>query len=95
MRDTNAETKCAKPFHFDQDNEKDMQKPKLRELLWNEIRGYHPKLKPWWGPTDSSKTSSSNSSSSSSSESNSSSSSSTSMDGHSKVRGDLTKLKPT
>lgn len=43
MRDESAEIKASKPFSFEFDNAK-LSRPVLREMMWNEIRGFHPKI---------------------------------------------------
>jgi len=58
---------CSKNFNFEQDNEHGMSKSKLRALLWEEIRGFHKGLKPWWGKIEPDPPSTKSSSSSSSS----------------------------
>eukprot|EP00808_Paulinella_micropora_P015017 g2275.t1 len=49
MRDPQAERKCPKPFNFEFDNDKNLKAPKLRELMWNEIKNFHPDLVAPWG----------------------------------------------
>jgi len=92
MRDVTMEKTCGKNFQFEHDNDHGMSKSKLRSLLWEEIRGFHKTLKPWWGkiepdpPKESTSSSSSSATSSSSSTSSTSSGSSTSSNSTSKAK---------
>jgi len=48
LRDRSLERDCPVPFAFELDNEKNISKEKLRSLMWEEIRYFHPHL-PRWG----------------------------------------------